>query len=768
MKTRRSASHWGAFSVDLEDGKIVGVRPFEHDPQPSRLNEAWPEMITSPLRVKRPAFRKGWLEGDGGEGRGDDSFVEVSWDEALDRVAGELKRVVADHGASAIFGGSYGWSSAGRVHHARTLVQRFLGCLGGFTGQVTNYSYGAAMAFLPRILGTNSAIGSALTAWDSIEEHCDIFLAFGGIPRKNWEILSGGVSQHLFDQRMDQLKDGKVRFVNISPTRLDAREDTVDHWLPIRPNTDTALLLACCHELASTGTQDQAFLDRYCFGYETFEAYLLGRTDGVVKDAAWASNITGIDVDTINTLAKSLVGKRVMISATWSLQRARHGEQPYWAIVALAAMLGQIGLPGAGFAFGYGSSNGMGNARFDAPLVGLADRTLKPGMVIPVARVSDLLLNPGDTFRFNGETLTYPDTKLIYWAGGNPFHHHQDLNRLREAFRQPEVVIVNENYWTATARHADIVLPATIPLERNDIGGASRERYILAMQKVCEPFEEARNDFDIFADLAKRLGVADTFTECRGEDAWLRWSWQRTRDALAARDIETPDFDGFWEQGFFEVPEPKDEFVMFEAYRADPDANPLRTPSGRIELFSEAIKSSCGEEQPGHAAWLDPEEWLGSPLAARHPLHLLTPQPERRLHGQMDASAFNRAGKTKDREPVVMNSADAEARGIKTGDIVRIFNDRGACLAAANVGDDILPGAVSLATGATFDPDGKLDRHSNPNVLTRDIGTSEIGQGCSAQSCLVEIERYDGILPAVRIFEPPTFVARSVSSVAVK
>ncbi len=170
-------------------------------------------------------------------------------------------------------------------------------------------------------------------------------------------------------------------------------------------------------------------------------------------------------------LLPRLPGKRVLVAANWSLQRARHGEQPYWAIIALAAILGQIGLPGGGFAFGYGSSNGMGNPRPDTPLYGLPIGINPVDIAIPVARVADLLLNPGETVRFDGRPITYPDIRLVYWAGGNPFHHHQDLNRLRQAFRRPATVIVNECYWTATARHADIVLPATTALERNDIGG---------------------------------------------------------------------------------------------------------------------------------------------------------------------------------------------------------------------------------------------------------------------------------------------------------
>jgi len=755
MKSYPSLSHWGAFTAKVEQGRLVGVEPFVRDPHPSRFNEAWLDMAASPLRVARPVVRKGWLAGDGGAGRGEDAFVAVPWDEALDLVAGKLRTTMDEHGIGAVFGGSYGWSSAGRIHHARTLVHRFLGTLGPFTSQTTNYSFGAAMLFLPWVLGTHRAVSSVQTTWQSIARNADVVLAFGGIPAKNYELVSGGVAQHRYEDVLDELRASDVRVVNISPFRGDIDGRLPHDWIAPRPNTDTALLLALCHHLASRNLHDRNFLNRYCDGYDEFESYLLGVADGVPKTAEWAAGITGLEAARIEQLAASLVGRRVMITATWSLQRARHGEQPYWAIITLAAMLGQIGLAGGGFGFGHGSSAGMGNPDFNAPLFGLARDDLKAGVSIPVARVADLLLNPGETVRVSGKTLRYPDIRLVYWAGGNPFHHHQDLNRLREAFRRPETIVVHEQYWTATARHADIVLPASIPLERNDIGGSSRERYIFAMHKACEPFAEARDDYDIFADLARRLGTWDEFTEGRDEADWLRWSWQNTTEALARRGISAPSFDEFWSKGHFEMPDPEADFILLERFRDDPETNPLPTPSGRIQIVSHALRDACGEEQPGHAAWLDPEEWLGSPRAADHPLHLLTPQPARHLHGQLDASAFNRAGKHRDREYVTIHAGDAASRGIRQDDIVRLFNDRGSCLAAANVTDTIMPGVVALPTGAAFDPDGTMDRNSNPNLLTRDVGSSEIGQGCSAQSCLVEVELFIGELPKLTVYDPP-------------
>ncbi len=751
---RRSAAHWGAFTAHERDGKLVAVTPFEHDPHPTPLNSVWPEMLTSPMRVARPVARKGWLAKDGGAARGDDEYVALPWDEALDMAAGEIGRVREQYGNSALFAGSYGWSSAGRVHHARTLIRRFYNSIGGFTDQFTNYSYGAAMAFMPRVVGVHNAVGSSLTSFTTIRDHCDVMLAMGGIPAKNWEVNSGGFGQHRYEPFLDGITNS-TRVINVSPYRGDIEHRFPSEWLPIRPNTDTALLLAIMQVLIADGTHDGAFLARYCEGADRLVAYLTGASDGEVKSPDWASAITGIPADEIAALARSLVGKRVLVTANWSLQRARHGEQPYWASIALASMLGQIGLPGGGFAFGYGSSNGMGNPRYDTPLYGLPAGKNATGFAIPCARVTDLLLNPGQSFRFDGKTYTYPEIKLIHWAGGNPFHHHQDLNRLRDGFRKPETVIVNECYWTATARHADIVFPATTALERNDIGGASRDPFILAMQQVVPPVGEARNDYDIFAALAERLGGAEAFTEGRTTDDWVRFAWDQISARLTRSGLEPPDFEAFWEKGYFEMPDPKDNYVMFAAFRDDPEAHRLPTPSGRIELYSADVDAMTDPGVPGHPAWLDPEEWLGAPRAAIYPIHLLTPQPARRLHGQMDWSAHSREGKVRGRELLQIHPADAAMRGIEDGDNVRLFNDRGACFAVAKIDGGLVRGCALLPTGATYDPDGTTDRNSNPNVLTRDIGTSELGQGSSAQSCLVEVEKFTGELPELRVNRPP-------------
>ena len=748
--------HWGAFTALVEGGRVVGCEPFARDPAPSAMLEAIPAMVHSPLRVARPAVRKGFR--DGRPRTGTDEFEEVSWDAALDLVAGEVRRVRETFGAQAIFGGSYGWSSAGRVHHARTLVRRFLALGGGFVDQAGNYSWGAAQFLLPHVIGTFQPVNGRVTDWASIVKHTRLMIAFGGLALKNGEVTSGGTGAHVMADWLKRAKAAGCAFVVVSPTRSDVPDFLGAEWIPIRPNTDAALMLGMAHTLIAEQCHDRDFLARCCTGFATFENYLTGGADGVAKTAEWAAAICGVPADTIRDLARRAAEVRSMITCAWSLQRAHRGEQPYWASIALAAMLGQIGLPGGGFAFGHGSMNGVGVPRVDLPGPDLAVPANPAKTSIPVARIADMLLHPGEPYDFNGRRSVYPDIKLIYWAGGNPFHHHQDLNRLRQGWQKPDTVIVHESWWTPTARHADIVLPATTPLERNDVGGSSRDPHLFAMHRAIDPVGDAKNDFDIFRALAARLGYEQTFTEGRDEMAWCQFVYERMRKAAAERDVELPGFQQFWAEGFVELPLPARDFVLFEEFRQDPERHPLKTPSGRIEIASETIASFGYDDCPMHPAWIAPVEWLGSPQAVRFPIHLVTNQPRHRLHSQMDPGPVARAAKVAGREAIHLNPADAERRGIRDGDVVRVFNARGACLAGAVLDDGVVPQVAVMATGAWFDPAeaaGDPERHGNPNVLTLDVGTSRLTQGPSALSALVEIERWTGAATPVRVHDTP-------------
>ena len=458
-----------------------------------------------------------------------------------------------------------------------------------------------------------------------------------------------------------------------------------------------------------------------------------------------------------------------MVNASWSLQRSDHGEQPYWMLVTLAAMLGQIGLPGGGFGLGYGAVNNAGapGTAFSGPVLPQGRNAV--GMAIPVARIADMLLNPGGQLEFNGEVLRYPDIRLIYWAGGNPFHHHQDLNRLLRGWRRPDTIVVNEQYWTASAKLADIVLPATTSLERDDIGSTSRDTCMVAMKRAIEPVAESRDDYAIFTALSRRLGSEAAYTEGRDTAGWLRHLYDLSVIKARGFGIELPEFDAFWEAGLIEMPFPKKPTVFMEGFRADPQARPLPTPSGRIEISSQTIAGFKYDDCPGHPVWLEPAEWMGKLPPQGNWLHLISNQPATKLHSQYDHGVVSLENKIRNREPILLHPDDAAERGIADSDIVRVHNGRGACLAGARVEAGLLRGVVVMATGAWYDPldpavEGTLDKHGKPNVLTRDAGTSRLTQGCTAHTALVEVEKYGGVVPSVTAFDAPVFVDRSNTS----
>src|SRR5215510_11580182 len=701
-----TGSHWGIYDVEVDNDRVVGVRAFPQDPQPSRLIHAMPSAVHAACRIPQPMVRQGWLEhgvGSNRAGRGVEPFVAVAWDEALDLVAAELRRIQDTYGNAAIYASS-GWASAGVFHDAATQLARFFNGFGGFVSQVTNYSFGAASVIVPHVVGTMDPVLGAVTTWPTIARHSKLMVLFGGIAPKNTEVNKGGIGQHETPDWLAHVRQAGVSFVNISPIRSDTAEALGAEWLPLRPNTDVALMLGLAHTLIAENLYDQAFLDMYTVGFARLCAYIMGESDGTPKDAAWASAITQIPAPTIRALARRMAAVHTMIVVSWSVQHADHGEQPYWMAIALASMLGQIGLPGGGFGFGYGGMSGIGSPPARLPLPKLPTGANPVKAYIPVARCADMLLNPGTTLDFNGHRLTYPDIKLIYWCGGNPFHKTQDLNRLLHAWQKPETIIMHEPWWTPAARRADIVLPCATTLERNDIGATPSDRYYFAMQQAIVPVGEARAEYEIYSALAERLGFQAQFTEGRTEMEWLRRLYDTARQQAAKRDVDLPSFEAFWEAGHIELPVPADPPVPFEAYRTDPCAHPLKTPSGRIELFSETIAGFGYGDCPGHPVWLEPAEWLGSEKARIYPLHLLSNQPRARLHSQLDCGEVSRGAKVAEREPVWLNTDDAAARGITSGDVVRIYNSRGACLAGAVVTDALRPGVVQLATGAWFDP----------------------------------------------------------------
>ncbi|OCW56034.1 molybdopterin-dependent oxidoreductase [Hoeflea olei] len=751
------SSHWGAFSaIQQEDG--LAIAPFPGDPDPSPILKNIPAALTHPARLSRPLIRRGWLEdGPGPDARrGSDDYVEMDWEQALELAAGELKRLgagdpdspAANHGRH-VFGGSYGWSSAGRFHHAQSQVHRFLNmAFGGYVASVDTYSTAAGSVILDTVAGNSGRISREGCWWEHIRETTELVIAFGGLPIRNLSVSPGGSSQHIArDCIAAALKRG-CHIVSVSPLRDDiGGADEITRYQP-RPATDVAMMIGMAGHLLARDLVDHAYIAKYTSGWEAFRAYLEGTTDGQPKTPDWAEAICGVPASEIRALAEEAARKRTLVTVGYGLQRAENGEQPIWMGLALSAMLGGGSRKGAGFTYAIGSMGNHGKPQLSVPLPTLPQGYNKSGDFIPVARISDLLLNPGADYTYRGKTRRYADIRLVYWAGGNPFHHHQDLSRLRQAFSRPDTVIVHDSVGTATTAHADIIFPATITAERDDIGASAGDPYLMPMQRLAAPFGEARDDYDIFCDLSARLGCREAFSENRSSREWLAHLYGKTEEAMRRRGFDVPDFDGLMQGGPLPLPV-SDTPSMMEAFHTDPVAKPLDTETGKILFHSELVASSG---LPGHPAWIEPQEWLGGALAQTHPFQLVANQPFGRLHSQLDFGATSMAGKIDGREVARLNDADAARLGIAEGDVIRIFNARGATLAAARPSAEVLPSVVQLSTGAWYAPrdidgTGLACVNGNPNAVTADRPASPFSQGCAGQICLVSIEKLTGDIP---------------------
>ena len=742
--TKITSSHWGAFEAVIENGKLVSTNSFKHDLNPNNISKLIPKAVYHKTRIKRPSIRKGWLQDPEGRSRhlrGNDDFHEVPWDEALEIASNEIERIKDKYGNSSIYGGSYGWSSAGKFHHAQTQLQRFLNSIGGYVGAFGSYSTAAAQVIIPHVLGMNflQLIFNFQNTWPTIQENTKNILMFGGINPNNSKVSMGGSTRHENDAWFKKFNDKNINLINISPQKVDAPSGS--SWLPIIPGSDTAFMLGIAYELESKDLVDRNFLKNYTVGYEKFKLYLTGQKDGQPKNAEWAENICGISAETIRSIAVKISQERTLITVAWSLQRAQNGEQPYWMATTLASMLGQIGLPGGGIGFGYGAIGGVGN-----PIKNFGGLTFPKGKnpisdFIPVARIAEMLNSPGSNYEFNGEERVYPDIKLIYWCGGNPFHHHQDLNSFHKAWQKPDTIIVNEPWWTSTAKRADIVFPATTSYEREDIGKANGgDNYIFHMPKLIDPVGESKNDYTIFSELSQKLGFYAEFTEGKNDDEWIEHLYNEFQVFMEKSGTHCPSLDVLKDKSWITLPVAGKEFASkpFQEFRKNPEESPLQTPSGKIEIFSEKIDSFGYSECPGHPIWIEPDEWLGSNLTENFPYHLVSPQPNDKLHSQLECAIADIPNERP--TPIMINQEDAKELNVKSGNIVRIYNMRGSCLARAQISDEIKKGVLSLPTGAWFDTDEEgIEQQGNPNVLTFDKGTSRLGQGPSAHTTLVNI-----------------------------
>jgi anaerobic dimethyl sulfoxide reductase subunit A len=681
-------------NAHVADGRIVKIST-----DPGRWNPELPplpacargvgqiERTYHPDRLKYPMRRTG--------PRGSGQFERISWDEALDTVARELLRVRAQYGNAAILDGSRSGSLS--MLHGRGAAKRFLHMFGGCTDLWSNMSAEAEVFAVRMTFGATADYkSSGREPTDYVNSR--LILMWGWSPADG--TFGTGTQRYL-----KWAKEKGVRIVCVDPRRTRTSSALADEHIFIRPSTDAAALIAMAYVIVSEGLHDQAYCDRHVLGFDeehlppgapagaSYRSYLLGLNDGIPKTPEWASGITGIPAETIRRLAIEFgTTKPAALQCGYAPGRTAYGEQFHRAAYALAAITGNIGIAGGNSGVSNGATGRTGI------------RSLPTGTNPINARVSSPLL--ADLLA-RGKNGGYPaDIKLIYSAGGDLFNQAPNVRKMAASLDGVEFIVAQDHFLTPTARHADILLPATTFWERNDVHTpwAGAGHYAIFMKQAIEPMYECRNDIDIFADLARRVGI-EGYNDV-GELDWLR---ELTKDAV-------DDFDTFMEKGVARFPAPEDA-VAFARQIRDPGNHKFSTPSGKIEIYSMAMAANPDPyglgAMPPIPTWIAPVK-----LDERYPLSLCSPKSRARTHSihgnQPDLARV-------DPDDVWINPTDAKPRGIKDGQLVRIFSAHGATVLPARVTGRIAPGVVAIKEGAWFMPDEDgTDRSGCANAVTAD------------------------------------------------
>jgi anaerobic dimethyl sulfoxide reductase subunit A len=645
------------------------------------------ERVYHPDRLTHPLRRVG--------GRGDGRFARISWDEALDEVARQLLRVRARYGNAAILDASRSGSLS--VLHGRTAAQRFLYMFGGCTELWSNMSAEAEIFAVRMTYGAKAVYKSAgREPTDYVNSK--LLLLWG------WSPGDGTFGTGTWPYLRLAKKRG-VRIICVDPRRTRTSAALADEHVFIQPSTDAAALIAMAYVIASEGLHEKAYCDAHVLGFDedhlppgapagaSYLSYLNGGPDGVKKTPEWAAAITGVPAETIRRLAiEFATTKPAALQCGYAPGRTAYGEQFHRAAYALAAITGNVGI--------CGGSSGVSNGATGRTGI----KSLPCGTNPIEARVASALL--ADLLA-RGRAGGYPaDIKLIYSTGGDLFNQAPNVNKMVRALGDVEFLVAQDHFLTPTARYADIVLPATTFWERNDVHTpwAGAGHYAIFMQQAIAPVGECRNDIDIFGELASRVGITG-YNE-KTELAWLR---ELTGEAV-------DDFEAFAAHGLARFAPPPDA-VAFAREIRDPERHPFTTPSGKIEIYSMALAANPDPYGLGAIApiptWVPPFR-----EDSRYPLKLLTPKSRARTHSiHSNQPVLGRV----DRDDVWLHPADARARGIRDGERVRVFNDRGAVVLPARVTDRIALGAVSIKEGAWFTPDAAgTDVRGCANVLTDD------------------------------------------------
>ena len=720
------ASHCGGtcvLQVHVKDGVIARIETDDgKEPQQRAClkGRAYRQRVYAPDRLKFPMKRVGT--------RGEGNFERITWDEALDTAARELSRVKDTYGpASTLY--LWGGGDIAQVHNARH-IHKLLCRIGGYTKFWGVPSFQGGVYAVQATYGTWRAGGSRDDLLNS-----RLIILWGWNPANT----VGGTNTSWY---LAQAREAGARVVAVDPRYTDTAAILADQWIPIRPGTDAAMLVAMAYTMIKENLQDQAFLDRYTAGFEQFRDYVLGVEDGEAKTPAWAEKITGVPVAVIENLAREYAAtKPAALMAGIAPGRTAYGEQYHRAAATLAAMTGNVGVHGgsAGGRCWEGSGWYPFKMRYGLafrpedgvnPVAGGIDNRAESDISTSYVPWGVHYLDVPDLI-MDGKAGGYSaDIRLAVVLNTNYLNQFPNINKIVPALNKLEFIVVFEQFMTPMARFADILLPTATFMERNDIHFGVGTPFYGFVNKVIEPVGECKSHLEIARELAAHLDIADFGDET--EDELLRQE---------VAESEVPDYEAFKKEGIYRI-ETDAPYIPFKKQIEDPASNPFPTPSGKIELYSQQLADLDDPEVPPVAKYIETWESRNDALAVKYPLQLITSHFKRRALTQFDTIPWLRELEA---QALLINRADAEVRGIGPGDMARVFNDRGEVIIPARVTERILPGVVEIPHGAWYAPDDKgRDRGGNPNVLGRDKASP--GGAFPYNTALVQVER----LPEVK------------------
>lgn len=742
----------------VQDGQVRRILPDNtgDDSLLGRQIRACPRGRNMRQRIYNPDRIKAPLRRIKGTKRSEGKFEEISWEEALDTVAEKLRYTIDTYGNEAIYKnyGSGVWNAhlgySGGWHRLFNLLGGSLGYYGNYSylqiSQCTKYHYGSP----------DEQISNSFE--DSVE-NSKLLVLWGNNPQETR--MSGGGLTFV----SNYARKAGLRIIVIDPRYSDSAAVLADQWIAPRPGTDAALVAGIAHVLIKENLVDQAFLDRYCVGFDeehmpegvpannSYKSYILGLgEDGVEKTPAWAADITGVNERTIVEFARELgTTKPVNITQGWGPQRHANGENQARAIYTLAALTGNVGIPGGGTG---------GREGYYWPVTEwFPDGENPVETKISCYSWVDAIDHPEDMTAtkdgVRGRDRLKTGIKFLLNYGSNMSgSQHGDINRTRQVLDDEskcEFIVTVDNQFTATAQMSDIILPDCTTSERWDLVPSEYTgdmAYLIMCEKAIEPIFNSRPAYDMCTELAKRLGVEKEFTEGRDLEGWARHMQEET----VAAHPEFPSFDELREQGVYRYTNPDGLTVALKEFRQDPDANPLETPSGKIEIFSKQLWDLAKEWEfpnplPGDKITALPEHvdtWEGA-LEARtntkYPLQCIGHHFKGRTHSTYGNLALNREAH---HQRVWINPVDAAERGIENNDVVRIFNDRGTIQIPAMVTPRIMPGVISVPQGAWLNLDEEgIDHGGAVNMLTSQHKTP-IAKGNGQHTVLAQVKLAPG------------------------